>query len=262
MAFAQLTFRESLRDIDACLRRDRQALSHGAFGGALPQYAGRRQRSARLAHLRRIPQRLIGIARGLYLDEPFAVDSKTVYALDSRPSTCAFGVCVGTFRSTKPILSCIRCWICTAISVVHPYYRRQVARRQHPRPFASRAWRVLHLIAASRFCSPAPLPRAAVLRHPGQVESQSAAPLFASGRSQHRPHLRSTIMLTVFYSRQVRRPFLSQWKAVKECHGALRTRDGTRDLPMSPASADRQCYRRWRRKNQLDSPKPLLYISR
>src|ERR1019366_9545024 len=59
MAFAQLTYRESLRDIEACLRsRDRETLSPGVsrHGGA--QHSGRRQRNTRLAHLRwRRPER-------------------------------------------------------------------------------------------------------------------------------------------------------------------------------------------------------------
>src|ERR1019366_2593674 len=54
MAFAQLTYRDSLRDIEACLRSMQGNLSHGIprQGGAL--YSGRRQRVARLANLRRL----------------------------------------------------------------------------------------------------------------------------------------------------------------------------------------------------------------
>ncbi len=55
MAFAQLTYRESLRDIEACLRAQRNKLYHmGIRGSGLAQHAGRCQRAARLAHLRRL----------------------------------------------------------------------------------------------------------------------------------------------------------------------------------------------------------------
>jgi len=50
MAFAQLTWRESLRDIQTCLRAARQALPPriSIYRGA--QYAVERQCGARLAH--------------------------------------------------------------------------------------------------------------------------------------------------------------------------------------------------------------------
>lgn len=52
MAFAQLTHRESLRDIEACLTAQADKLCHMGFC-ALARHAGRSQRVARLAHLRR-----------------------------------------------------------------------------------------------------------------------------------------------------------------------------------------------------------------
>ena len=55
MAFAQLTYRESLRDIEACLRgNQQQTLSHGLSRKGLPQYLGPCQPSPRLAHLCRL----------------------------------------------------------------------------------------------------------------------------------------------------------------------------------------------------------------
>ena len=54
MAFAQLTCRESLRDIEACLRAlHRQALPCRLSRPGLAQHAGRRQRARDLAHLGR-----------------------------------------------------------------------------------------------------------------------------------------------------------------------------------------------------------------
>ena len=86
MAFAQLTYRESLRDIAACLRAQTPKLYHLGF---------RARRIARntLAHANatrdwriygEFAQRLIHIARRLYADEPFGVElANTVYALDA-----------------------------------------------------------------------------------------------------------------------------------------------------------------------------------
>ena len=85
MAFAQLTYRESLRDIEACLRAVQPKLYH----------LGIRTRVARstLADANEtrdwriyadLARGLIRTARGLYVNEPFAVDlAETVYALDA-----------------------------------------------------------------------------------------------------------------------------------------------------------------------------------
>ena len=104
MAFAQLTYRESLRDIEACLRaQDGQALSPGDSGQRCAQHAGRRQRGARLAHLRRVCPTLIRIARRLYAEEPLGLDLKeTVYALDATTIDLCLSVFPwAPFRSTK-----------------------------------------------------------------------------------------------------------------------------------------------------------------
>ena len=104
MAFAQLTFRESLRDIETCLRAQQSKLYH----------LGIRSRVARntLANANAVrdwriyadfAQSLIGIARPLYAEDTFGVDlSNTVYALD----TTTIDLCLSVFpwapfRSTK-----------------------------------------------------------------------------------------------------------------------------------------------------------------
>src|ERR1017187_5584910 len=53
LAFAQITYRESLRDIEACLRAQQPKLYHMGFRGQVSQYLGTRQRASRLADLRR-----------------------------------------------------------------------------------------------------------------------------------------------------------------------------------------------------------------
>jgi hypothetical protein len=85
MAFAQLTFRESLRDIETCLRALERKLYHAGFRGKVSRST---LADANRAHDWRIfadfAQVLIGRARKLYADEPFGVElQQTVYALDS-----------------------------------------------------------------------------------------------------------------------------------------------------------------------------------
>jgi Domain of unknown function (DUF4372)/Transposase DDE domain len=85
LAFAQLTFRESLRDIETCLRAVEPKLYHAGFRGKVSRST---LADANRAHDWRIfadfAQVLIGRARTLYADEPLGVElQQTVYALDS-----------------------------------------------------------------------------------------------------------------------------------------------------------------------------------
>jgi len=85
MAFAQLTYRESLRDIEACLRSAQRKLYHMGFRGNVSRNT--------LAHANQIrdwriyadfAQILIGQARRLYANDSFGVElNQTAYALDS-----------------------------------------------------------------------------------------------------------------------------------------------------------------------------------
>jgi hypothetical protein len=85
MAFAQWTYRESLRDIEACLRSMSGKLYHVGFRG---QVARSTLADANETHDWRIyadfAQVLIGIARPLYAHDPIGVDlAQSLYALDS-----------------------------------------------------------------------------------------------------------------------------------------------------------------------------------
>ena len=85
MAFAQLTYRESLRDIEACLRSMSGKLYHIGFRG---QVARSTLADANESHDWRIyadfAQVLIGIARPLHAQDPIGVDlDQSLYALDS-----------------------------------------------------------------------------------------------------------------------------------------------------------------------------------
>jgi Transposase DDE domain/Domain of unknown function (DUF4372) len=85
MGFAQLTYRESLRDIEACLHSVSGKLYHMGFRGRV---ARTNLADANEAHDWRIfadfAQILIGIGRPLYARDPIGVDlAQSLYALDS-----------------------------------------------------------------------------------------------------------------------------------------------------------------------------------
>lgn len=85
MAFAQLTYRESLRDIEACLRAQQTKLYHLGIRGHVARATLADANEARDWRIyAEFAQRLINIARRLYAEEPFALELKeTVYALDA-----------------------------------------------------------------------------------------------------------------------------------------------------------------------------------
>jgi FOG: Transposase and inactivated derivatives len=85
MSFAQLTYRESLRDIEACLRSVGSKLYHMGLRGKVSRTT---LADANESHDWRIfadfAQVLIAIARPLYAGDPIGVDlDATLYALDS-----------------------------------------------------------------------------------------------------------------------------------------------------------------------------------
>ena len=99
LAFAQLTYRESLRDIEACLAAQSAKLYHIGIRSTV--------RSSTLADANErrdwriyadFAQRLIAQARKLYLQEDFGLElSNTVYALDST----TIDLCLSCFRGLR-----------------------------------------------------------------------------------------------------------------------------------------------------------------
>src|SRR3979409_506238 len=85
MAFAQLTYRESLRDIEACLRAQSSKLYHLGIRGSVARNTLANANATRDWRIYcEFAQSLIGIARRLYAEDPFGLDLKeTVYALDA-----------------------------------------------------------------------------------------------------------------------------------------------------------------------------------
>jgi Domain of unknown function (DUF4372)/Transposase DDE domain len=104
MAFAQLTYRDSLRDMITCLRAQAAKLYHLGMRGAVAKSTLADANEARDWRIyAEVAQHLIRIARRLYVDEPFGVDLKdTVYALDSTTiDLCLALFPWAPFRSTK-----------------------------------------------------------------------------------------------------------------------------------------------------------------
>jgi hypothetical protein len=85
MAFGQLTFRDSLRDVETCLRSCPEQLYHLGIRGEVCHSTladANRERDWRIYH--DLAQMLIRRARALYAHEPLGLElNETVYALDS-----------------------------------------------------------------------------------------------------------------------------------------------------------------------------------
>jgi hypothetical protein len=85
MAFAQLTYRESLRDIEACLRSMHSKLYHMGFRGQISRSTLADANESRDWRIYAdFAQVLIAMARPLYADDPVGVElQENLYALDS-----------------------------------------------------------------------------------------------------------------------------------------------------------------------------------
>ena len=111
MAFAQLTYRESLRDIEACLRAQGAKLYHMDIRGAVSRSTladANEQRDWRI--YADFAQRLIHTARRLYVDDALALE------LDDMPSTPQPSVCVSRFSLGPPFAGPTRRSRCTRFS--------------------------------------------------------------------------------------------------------------------------------------------------
>ena len=95
MAFAQLTYRESLRDIEACLRSMQNKLYHmGIRGGVSRNNLANANETRDWRIYADFAQVLVHQARSLYADDDFGVElDQTVYALD----TTTIDLCLSLF---------------------------------------------------------------------------------------------------------------------------------------------------------------------
>lgn len=104
MAFAQLTFRESLRDIEACLRTNRKKLYHLGIRGHVARSTLARANDRRDWRIYQdFALVLIHQARTLYSEDSFSVTlDNATYALDSTTIDLCLAVFPwATFRATK-----------------------------------------------------------------------------------------------------------------------------------------------------------------
>jgi hypothetical protein len=104
MAFAQITYRDSLADIEVCLRSRRDQLYRMGFRSTVAHSTLADANSARDWRIYAdLAQGLIARARRLYANEPLAVElEQTVYALDSTTiDLCLSLFPWARFRSTK-----------------------------------------------------------------------------------------------------------------------------------------------------------------
>jgi hypothetical protein len=104
MAFAQLTYRESLRDIEVCLRAQHNKLYHmGIRGGIARNTLANANKTRDWRIYADLAQALITTARDLYINEDLGLDlDNTVYALDASTIDLCLSVFPwATFRRTK-----------------------------------------------------------------------------------------------------------------------------------------------------------------
>lgn len=104
LAFAQLTYRESLRDIEVCLRSQKNKLYHMGIRSQISRNTLANANSQRDWRLYAdFAQVLIHTARDLYLGDDFGIDlNETVYALDSTTIDLCLAVFPWAhFRKTK-----------------------------------------------------------------------------------------------------------------------------------------------------------------
>ncbi len=175
MAFAQLTGRESLRDLEACLAACPSKLYHSGFRTAV------RRSTLADANARRdwrlfaaFAQRLIVQARALYVHEPLAAAlHETAYALDSTTvDLCLSLFPWARFRKTKAAVKMHT--LPVGLTRLHPQLhaplRGQTPRRQRARFAAPGSGRDLH--HGPRLCrlwAPLPAtPSRRLFRHPRQ----------------------------------------------------------------------------------------------
>jgi hypothetical protein len=104
MAFAQLTWRESLRDIEVCLTANQTKLFHMGLKNIPARSTlsdALNLRDWRIYH--ELAMRLIARARTLYAEEPHGIELvATVYALDATTIDLCLRACSTGHHSVRP----------------------------------------------------------------------------------------------------------------------------------------------------------------
>ena len=198
MAFAQLTFRESLRDIEACLSAQSEKLWHMGFRGPV------RRSTLSDANEKRdwqiyaeFTKRLIVQARRLYVGESLLEDlDSTVYALELDYHRFMFVVVpLGAFpRDESGCENAHAAGPTGQYPEFHPHIGRKAARCTRARHVGAGSRR--HLRDGSRIgrlrTAVPTAPSGRVLRHPRQIQPRRASGLFGGhrplGRGDSRPN--------------------------------------------------------------------------
>jgi len=238
LAFAQLTYRESLRDIEACLRSQSAKLYHMGFRSTVSRNTLANANAVRDWRIYAdFAQSLIGIARPLYVDEPFGVDlSETVYALDATTIDLSVGISVGSVSFDQGSdQAAYAARPARQYSQLHPHQRRQAARCEHPRPDHSRGGRVLH--HGSRLSRLHPAASLAPSRQFFRDTSQGEFALHSTILPADRPHLRHHLRPTGYADRLL---FSATFPNDDQTHKDQRCRGqdaGLLDQPPQPVGA-------------------------
>src|SRR5438874_6372022 len=159
MAFAQLTYRESLRDIETCLSAQAAKLYAIGFGDPVRRSTLADANEARDWRIyAELAQRLIVQARRLYTNEDLGFDlANTVYALDSTTIDLCLAVFPWAhFRTTKAAVKMHTLRFARQHPELHPCLGRQAARCPRARSAAPGSWRYLR--DGSRLCRFRPAP--------------------------------------------------------------------------------------------------------
>ena len=131
MALAQLTYRESLRDIEASLSAQTTKLYHMGLREPVRRSTLADANESRDWRIyAELAQRLIAQARRLYATESFGLDlTNTVYALDSTTIDLCLSVFPWAhFRSTKAAGKMHTLLFALRYSEFHPHFQRKAAR--------------------------------------------------------------------------------------------------------------------------------------
>ena len=197
MAFAQLTYRESLRDIEVCLSAQAAKLYHMGFRQEIKRSTLADANETRDWRIHaEFAQRLIAQARKLYVGDSFGIElENTAYALDSTTiDLCLSLFPWALFRTTKSAVK-----MHTLLDL-----RGNIPSFIHISDGKLGDVNVLDILVLepgaiyvmdrgyldfARLYADAS--GASLLRHPRQVEHPVSACLFGAGRSQHGHHLRS-----------------------------------------------------------------------
>ncbi len=197
MAFAQITYRESLRDIEACLRAQQGKLYHMGIRGPVSRNTLANANKVRDWRIYAdLALSLIATARKLYSKEAFLDDlNETVYALDATTIDLCLSVFPWAhFRKTKGAIKLhtlldlrgnIPSFIHISDGKLHEVNTLDII------PVEPGAFYIMdrgYLDYARLYCS---FPGCGLLRHQGQVQPEMPTGLLPSSGSEHGPDLRS-----------------------------------------------------------------------